>query len=193
MALDRTTAAHPHADDRFPDPPSGSAHRPGSGHGLLREGLVTGLLGAAAVALWFLLVDLLQGRPLHTPALLGAIVTGSADPSLVAGGERRLALTALYTALHVLAFAAVGVVAVFLVHRAQRTPALVGLLLMLFAATEVAVVGVIALLDVHALGSLAWYQVAVGNLLAALAMGTYLVRRHAGLGADFGRALADAG
>ena len=162
------------------------------GHGLLREGIMTGLLGAAAVALWFLVVDLVQGRPLHTPALLGALVSGNADPSLAADGPGVLALAALYTVVHVIAFSLVGVLAVFLVHRAQHTPALLGLLLMLFAAIEVGVVAFIAVLDVQALGSLAWYQVAVGNLLAALAMGAYLARRHAGLGGGFRRAFADA-
>ena len=190
-------SAPPTPDERFPpddlDGPSRAAVRPAPGHGLLREGIVTGLLGAAAVAIWFLVVDLVQGRPLHTPALLGALVGGSADPALAADEGARVGLAALYTVFHVLAFSAVGVLAVFLVHRAQRTPALVGLLLMLFAAIEVAVIGVVTMLDVRALGSLAWYQVAVGNLLAALAMGTYLVRRHTGLASGFGRALSDAG
>ena len=186
--------AYPTPDERPPlDDGPRAAARPAPGHGLLREGVVTGLLGAAAVALWFLVVDLAQGRPLHTPALLGALVSGSPDPALAAEEGGRAGLAALYSVVHALAFSAVGVLAVFLVHRAQRTPALVGLLLMLFAAIEVAVVAIVAALDVRALGSLAWYQVAVGNLLAALAMGTYLVRRHAGLGRGFGRALADAG
>jgi hypothetical protein len=180
MALDHADA-HAAYLDRSP------------GHGLLWEGLVTGLIGAGAVALWFLVVDLAQGRPLYTPALLGGLVTGSAEPAAAALGGGRVALAGVYTVVHLLAFVLVGVVAVFLVHRAQRTPALLGLLLMLFAAIEVGVIAFVAVLDVQAIGSLAWYQVAIGNLLAAVVMGTYLVRRHAGLGVNFGRALADRG
>ena len=170
-----------------------SAASPAPDHGLLREGIVTGLLGAAAVALWFLLVDLVQGRPLHTPALLGAVLTGRADAADAVAMNGRLGLAALYTVVHVVAFGAVGILAVFLVHRAQRTPAFVGLLLMLFAAIEVLVVALVALLDVQALGNIAWYQVAVGNLLATVVMGTYLGRRHTGLATGFDRALVDAG
>jgi len=147
-------------------------------HGLIREGITTGLLGAAAVALWFLVVDLVRGQPLHTPALLGAVVSGVADPMAAADAPGRAGLVALYTVLHVLAFSVVGVIAVFVVHRAERAPALIGLLLMLFAAIEVAFTGFVAILEVRALGDIAWYQVAVGNLIAAVTMGGYLWRSH---------------
>ena len=36
-------------------------------HDLLREGILTGALGAVVVAGWFLVTDLLQGRPFSTP------------------------------------------------------------------------------------------------------------------------------
>ena len=147
-------------------------------HGLIREGITTGFLGAAAVALWFLVVDLLRGQPLHTPALLGAVVSGAADPLAAADAPGRLGLVVLYTVLHVLAFSVVGIIAVFVVHRAERAPALIGLLLMLFAAIEVAFTGFVAVLEVQALGDIAWYQVAVGNLVAAVSMGWYLWRSH---------------
>lgn len=147
-------------------------------HGLIREGIITGVIGAVAVAVWFLVVDLLRGQPLHTPALLGAVVTGAADPIAAAESPGRLGLVALYTLVHAIAFAVVGVIAVFLVHRAERAPALIGLLLMLFAAIEVAFTGFVALLEVRALGDIAWYQVAVGNLVAAVSMGWYLWRSH---------------
>src|SRR5204863_4981813 len=39
---------------------------------LYQEGLIAGLVGAATVALWFLLVDTVQGRPLYTPTVLGS-------------------------------------------------------------------------------------------------------------------------
>ena len=181
-----STAPHARGDSRHSD-----AGTPG--HGLLREGATTGLLGAAAVALWFLVVDLVMGRPLHTPALLGAVITGAADPIAASEGAGRLSLAALYTLVHLAAFTAVGVLAVFLVHRAQRTPAMVGLLVMLFAAIEVAFMGFVTLLEANALGDLAWYQVAVGNLLAAVVMGSYLVRRHGGMAARYAHALGERG
>ena len=38
----------------------------------LREGIVAGLIGAAIIAVWFLIYDAARGRPFRTPALLGA-------------------------------------------------------------------------------------------------------------------------
>lgn len=157
-------------------------------HGLLREGVTTGLVGAGAVAVWFLAVDLITGRPLYTPALLGAVLSGAGDPQAAAMGASRASLAALYTLAHVLAFGAVGVLATFLVHRAERRPSLVALLIMLFAAVEVAFTGFVALLEVNAIGDIAWYQVAIGNVVAAVAMGWFLVRRHPSVGAHFGSA-----
>ena len=62
-------------------------------HSTIREGLVTGVLGAAAVALWYLVVDAAAGRPFHTPNALGGVLfrgdasPGARDvvPALVAG------------------------------------------------------------------------------------------------------------
>lgn len=159
-------------------------------HGLVREGIVTGLIGAAAVAIWFLIVDTVGGRPLYTPALLGAVLAGTPDAAFAAESGSRLSYAALYTVVHLLAFAALGVLATFLVHRAERTPALVALLLMLFAAVEVSFIAFVALLEVQAIGEIAWYQVAIGNVVAALVMGWYLIRNHPSVGAHFSGAYA---
>ena len=35
------------------------------------EGITAGLIGAATTAIWFLLLDALNGQPLHTPTVLG--------------------------------------------------------------------------------------------------------------------------
>lgn len=150
-------------------------------HSTLREGVVAGTLGAAAVALWFLIVDMVTGRPLHTPAVLGALVSGASDPIVAAEGADRLKLAALYTPLHFIAFALFGVLVVFLVHRAQRRPSLLMLALLLFAAFEVAFTGFVAILEQTALGDLAWYQVAIGNLIAVVVMGWYVLHRHPGV------------
>jgi hypothetical protein len=43
------------------------AERP---HNFLREGIITGFIGATAIAIWFLIVDTISGRPFYTPILL---------------------------------------------------------------------------------------------------------------------------
>ena len=50
----------------------------------LREGIIAGFIGAAIVAVWFLIYDAARGRPFRTPALLGAATfQGVADPATV--------------------------------------------------------------------------------------------------------------
>src|SRR5476651_2172556 len=44
------------------------AERP---HNFLREGEITGFIGATAIAIWFLVVDTIGARPFYTPIFLG--------------------------------------------------------------------------------------------------------------------------
>ena len=57
-------------------------------------------------------------------------------------------------------------------------PSVLGGSLILFVAIELGFYGLTALLRETVLGNLAWYQILVGNLLAAILMGTYLWRSH---------------
>src|SRR5262245_60909197 len=75
-------------------------------HPLVREGIFVGLVGAATVALWFLIYDTATGAPLRTPALLGAaLFQGLREPM-------DLQVTAgpvlAYTAVHVAVFIVFG-------------------------------------------------------------------------------------
>jgi hypothetical protein len=134
-----------------------SSVRPiGPAHSTIREGVIAGGLGALAVALWFLLVDGIAGRALHTPALLGAMILRTPDPIAVAEGPNRLMLAALYTPIHFILFALFGVLVVFLMHRARKQPSLLMLALILFAVFEGGFTGGVAMLEQTALGDLAW-------------------------------------
>lgn len=165
-----------------------SSVRPiGRAHSTIREGVLTGGLGALAVALWFLLVDGIAGRPLHTPALLGALVLRTPDPIAASEGPNRLMFAAFYTPIHFFLFALFGILVVFLMHRATKQPSLLMLALMLFAVFEGGFAGLVAILEQTALGELAWYQVAVGNLIAGIAMGLYVWRRHPDVSAIWSR------
>jgi hypothetical protein len=165
----------------------------GPAHSTIREGVVAGGLGALAVALWFLLVDGIAGRALHTPALLGAMVLRTPDPIAASEGPNRLMLAALYTPIHFILFAIFGVLVVFLMHRAKKQPSLLMLALMLFAIFEGGFTGLVAILEQTALGDLAWYQVAIGNLLAVIVMGWYVWRTHPDVPAIWSRRLDDNG
>jgi hypothetical protein len=143
---------------------------------VLLEGLVAGVIGAAAVALWFLIVDLIAGRPFFTPAMLGsAVFWGNVDPAAV---QITFATVIGYTMLHVLAFLFVGGVAAGLAALVERFPTAAFLTVFLFVVFEVGFYIIVALVAQPLLGALAWANVAIGNLLAAIGMGVYLWHAH---------------
>src|SRR6185295_8018568 len=71
-------------------------------HSFGRESIATGLIGASVVALWFLILDAVNGQPLSTPSILGQVI--------IFGHETPVAYppvwpaVAAYTALHIAGF-----------------------------------------------------------------------------------------
>jgi hypothetical protein len=143
---------------------------------VVREGIITGLIGAGVVAGWFFLFDVLRGRPFFTPGALGsALFLGSStvqsvvvSPGTVIG----------YTVMHVIAFVVTGFLAAAIVTAADETPPLILGAVMFFAAFEAFFMGLLAMVAEFLLGALAWWTIAVGNVLAALVMGWYLWMHH---------------
>ncbi len=158
--------------------------------GVMNEGVIAGLLGATAIAVWFLIIDSIAGRPLETPIVLGGALFSVLGP----GMDRPVVYILAYTVVHYAAFIAAGVLATAVIHRAETEPHILALALILFVAFEVAFYGLVALLS-HTLlmQGLAWYQIGIANLIAAGIMGTYLWRRHPALKAEFAAALGDGG
>ena len=142
----------------------------------LRDGMVAGVLGAASVAAWFFVLDLLNGRPFFTPAVLGAAVLGL----LGEFGGRGLAFhVVVYTVLHVAAFVALGLSAALATNAMEGKPRAVNGFLALFVVLEVAYLGAVRLLAGSELfGTYAWWQFGVANLIAALLMGRYIWETH---------------
>jgi hypothetical protein len=152
---------------------------------ILREGFVAGTIGAAAVAVWFLLVDMLNGRPFFTPAMLGSAVFWQAtDPSQVVIEYSRIIG---YTMIHVSAFVVVGVMAAALAAEVEVAPPTLFLVVIAFCFFEVGFYILVAILARPILGALAWWNVAIGNGIAALAMGFYLWREHPKIGEELRR------
>src|SRR5690348_5277438 len=87
---------------------------------ILREGFVAGCIGAAAVAMWFLLIDIINGRPFFTPAMLGSAVFWHVyDPAQVVIDYSRIIG---YTMIHVSAFVVVGCIAAALAAEVEVAP-----------------------------------------------------------------------
>jgi hypothetical protein len=143
------------------------------------EGLRAGLIGAATIAIWFLILDIIQGRPFFTPTVLGT--------ALFRGGEGLAAPEALpssfemvvtFTWVHVLAFILIGTAAAYLLSVAERDPGFGFGIVLLFVVFEFGFVVACMLFAEPVLHALTWTGVLVGNLLAAMAMTVVFWRRH---------------
>jgi hypothetical protein len=161
---------------------------PEKAHYILREGLIAGAIGATSVAIWFLIIDTIQGRPFFTPITLGRAAMSFFGPQ--AADEGPIFFVIWYTIFHYAAFFAVGCFAEMLCEIAEKEPSVLAGFLILFVAFEIGFHGVVALLqETTVLGTLAWYNIMIGNLIAALLMGYYLYRRHPELAEEFSHAL----
>jgi hypothetical protein len=157
-------------------------------HTIVRDGVVAGILGASAVALWFFGLDILRGHPFATPAALGRGLVGILGPR---GSEGTAVFVAAYTVFHYAAFIGLGLLVAVIVHFAQREPTVLAGAMMLFVAIEIGFYGLSsALSESPFFGALGWAQVATGNLIAALVMGTYMWRAHPELGRELNQALS---
>jgi hypothetical protein len=142
-----------------------------------KEGVVAGLLGAAGVAFWFLIVDLVAGAALATPEMLGRTLLSVLGKGI--GDLHPMANVAWYTLFHVAAFVVVGVIVSAIVAVSERIPGVLAGLLLFFAVFEVGFYLLTLFLSrSEQFGSLAWYQIGAANLLAAALMGRYLWWQH---------------
>jgi hypothetical protein len=143
---------------------------------VVSRGVVTGVIGAVVVAVWFFFVDIISGTPLRTPAALAsALLIGASSPG---GIVVTFGLVAAYSVVHVVAFAIAGVVFVALAEQLERAPAM-GLLVLLAAIVlDSLVLATISVGAQWVLGSIGWWSVVVANLLAVIAMGWQVWRTH---------------
>lgn len=140
---------------------------------VVREGLLVGLVGAAAVALWFLALDSLDGRPFVTPSALGGLLAGQTDG---AAGPVNVAWVAAYTVVHAAAFVVLGIVLSALSSTMEEIPALLFGALLGLVSLEAFAMGAVAVLSEFL--PHAWWTFLGANLLATLAMGAVLWRGH---------------
>jgi hypothetical protein len=157
-------------------------------HSTVREGLVTGLLGAIAVAAWYFLVDTATGQPFHTPNVLGRIIfQGDLTP-----GVRRVVpeVVAGFTVLHLVLYVLVGSVLTLLTHSAMRNLALrMGVWIGLVVAFCLAA-GITYMLAVATGERLPLWSILGGSFVGVVVMGWHLLRRHPDI-RDSGRPLGD--
>ena len=145
------------------------------------EGIVAGFIGAATIAVWFLILDTINGRPFYTPSLLGTALfhrEALASPETV---PVSLDMTLMYTWVHFLVFCFIGGLASWLLGVAEKNLNVGFGILLLFVVFEFGFIAAALVLADAVLQALAWPAVLVGNLLAAASMGGYFWRRHPNL------------
>lgn len=156
-------------------------------HTIARDGIVAGVLGATAVAVWFLGVDIIYAHAFATPTALGRGLLRVFGPP---GMEGDMTFLVAYTIFHFAAFIAAGFLVSVIVYWAQSQPTVLAGAMMLFVAFEIGFYGISsALQESPFLGALGWAQVGTGNLIAAVVMGGYMWRTHPELKGELAYAL----
>lgn len=144
---------------------------------VLEGGLYAGLIGYATVIVVMAFMNVILGRsPFYTAALFGsALFYGLKDPAalVVAAGP-----VLAYNGAHMLAFLALGLGASWLVALAERHPTAQYVFLIVLIFIGFHVFGALLLFAEPLLGAAGWWQLGIGTLAAAFAMGWYLWRAH---------------
>jgi hypothetical protein len=159
--------------------PVGVTDQAADTHATYAEGILAGLAGAAAIALWFLVLDTIAGRPLYTPSVLGTALLKGVDGLDAPGGVPiELETVITFTWMHVLAFLLIGFVAARLLALAERDASFGFGIVLLFVVFEFGFLAVNVVVAEPVLRAIPWPSVVVGNLLAAAAMAGVFWRRH---------------
>ena len=149
---------------------------------VLFEGLATGVVGAAIVAVWFLLVDLLAGSPLHTPAALAsALLLGAENATQI---ELNVGVMAAYSILHLTSFVLVGMALSWLVQNLHGAPAFGTRALTVLLVMEGLFFGSVGMASGWIVQEMGWVTILVANVLAVAGMSGWIRQHHPGLRRD---------
>ena len=155
-----------------------SAPVEGRGHALsvLEDGVLTGMVGALVVAVWFLILDAARDQIFFTPSLIGSVLflgKTAADVTAVNG-----LIVFAYTGIHGVLFLMAGIAVAFMVYEFEQNPQFGILLLLLFVLFESILFSFEAAIFPGLMGAMGTLAVASANLFAAVAMFWFALRRH---------------
>ncbi len=145
-------------------------------HSTVREGLVAGLLGAAAVAVWYFVLDTAFGRPFHTPNALGKVFfRGDLQP-----GVRNIVpgIVAGYTVVHLIMFALLGIGLTALAHLVSRNLDLRMGLWIGFVVVTCFLIGITYALVTATGERVPLWSVVGGSVIGVASMAWYTWRQH---------------
>jgi MFS family permease len=145
-------------------------HRPTT---RFKRGAVAGLLGAAVVAIWFFLLDVVAGHAFQTPAALGSsLLFGRSTIDMSAS------VIIAYCVFHVVAFVLAGLLFVWVTERIERRPSFVLFALLFLILGEALAVANLATYAQWGLGAIGVWSVTIANVLAIVVMGWYIWATH---------------
>jgi hypothetical protein len=136
------------------------------------DGVAAGLIGASAVALWFLAVDAALREPLFTPSLVASTLLRGAPATAEHAVD--LSMVAAFTAIHSLAFIGFGIVAAWIVDQFQHPPDLPLISIFVFLGLEAGFVTATKLVVPDVAAVIGHGFIVAGNVFAAVGMAFYL-------------------
>ncbi len=143
----------------------------------LSQGLITGAIGYATVAICFGVLNLIAGRHLlHTAAVLGHRLLGTLDDGNAVTIEA--APIFVYNGLHLVLFLLVGLVASWIVFKLEKYPQLWYLVLFLVLFIFFHTIGVLLAFVEPVTSAVPMWTTLLVSLAAVLMMGGYLWLVH---------------
>jgi len=142
------------------------------------DGIYAGLIGASAVALWFLVVDSWVREPFFTPSLVANVLLHGAQADTNA--PISLPLVAAYSAFHALAFIAYGILASWVIDQFKETPDYPVIAIGLFVTLEGGFIAAMKLFYPEVPAVIGHGFIVVGNVVGAASMAVWYAgwQRH---------------
>ena len=143
---------------------------------IVEDGVITGIIGASAVAIWFFVFDAISGKAFWTPSLIGSVLflgkrveeVTSVNPTIVFA----------YSGLHGALFLLVGTAIAWMFSVVERNPQFGLVMVLLFALCQSVIFGFEVTIVPSLVGALGAWAVAVANLLSTVAMFWFLLIRR---------------
>src|SRR5688572_21347035 len=136
-----------------------------------------GGIGGSAIALFFLVLDVLEGRPLYTPAMIGAALFDQVAPASVE--TIRLDMVAYFSLVH---FATFALLSVALSYICRRSRLVEGHLLVMTALVFSILTALILIADwlfmPGVVATLGYGPVLLANALTGLALAVFMKWSH---------------
>lgn len=144
---------------------------------VLYDAFGAGSIGGSIVALFFLALDSVQGRPFFTPSLMGTVLFTNTAAQAVT--EVRMDMVAYYTLVHFAVFAILGGAVAVLLRQVElhvRHPAI--MLVTIFLLAEVLFAVAAGLMMPGVLAVVGAVRILAANLLGAAGMASFLLSTH---------------